>query len=75
MTAAPSGTAPAWLTELAARAGELQVPLQLRAPERGGRASAVLLLFGDTAGAPDLLIVQRGPHLSLIHISEPTRPY
>jgi len=73
VTAAPSGTAPAWLTELAARAGELQVPLQLRAPERGGRASAVLLLFGDTAGAPDLLIVQRGPHLRR-HAGQPAFP-
>jgi hypothetical protein len=38
------------------------VPPRLRAPVRGGRASAVLLLFGETAGAPDLLIVQRGAH-------------
>ena len=32
---------PAWLTELAERAGEMRVPPRLRAPAQGGRASAV----------------------------------
>ena len=73
MTAAPAGAAPAWLTDLAARAGEMRVPPQLRAPARGGRPSAVLLLFGDTAGAPDLLIVQRGLHLRR-HAGQPAFP-
>jgi 8-oxo-dGTP pyrophosphatase MutT (NUDIX family) len=64
---------PAWLTELAARAGEMSVPARLRAPAHGGRSSAVLLLFGETAGAPDLLIVQRGPHLRR-HAGQPAFP-
>jgi len=70
---APAGPAPAWLTELAADAGRMVVPPRLRAPDRGGRASAVLLLFGETAGDPDLLIVQRGPHLRR-HAGQPAFP-
>jgi 8-oxo-dGTP pyrophosphatase MutT (NUDIX family) len=71
--AASSGAPPAWLTELAARAGEMRVPPLLRAPAYGGRSSAVLLLFGETAGEPDLLIVQRGPHLRR-HAGQPAFP-
>ena len=47
---AADGPAPAWLTKLAAGVGQLVVPPGLRAPDTGGRASAVLLLFGETAG-------------------------
>src|SRR6202030_1794444 len=71
--AASSGAPPAWLTELAGRAGEMRVPPPLRAPAHGGRSSAVLLLFGETAGDPDLLIVQRGPHLRR-HAGQPAFP-
>lgn len=71
--AVPGRPPPAWLTGLAARAGNMRVPARLRAPARGGRASAVLLLFGETAGAPDLLIVQRGPHLRR-HAGQPAFP-
>jgi len=69
----PPGTAPAWLTDLAAGASEIRVPPQLRAPAHGGRPSAVLLLFGETAGDPDLLIVQRGAHLRR-HAGQPAFP-
>jgi len=68
-----SGAPPAWLTELAAAAGEMRVPPRLRAPAHGGRSSAVLLLFGETGGEPDLLIVQRGPHLRR-HAGQPAFP-
>jgi 8-oxo-dGTP pyrophosphatase MutT (NUDIX family) len=70
---AAGGPTPAWLTNLAAGAGQMVVPPWLRAPDAGGRASAVLLLFGETAGAPDLLIVQRGPHLRR-HAGQPAFP-
>jgi 8-oxo-dGTP pyrophosphatase MutT (NUDIX family) len=70
---AAAGPAPAWLTRLAAGVGQIMVPPQLRAPDAGGRASAVLLLFGETAGAPDLLIVQRGQHLRR-HAGQPAFP-
>ena len=70
---AADGPAPAWLTELAAGVGQMVVPPRLRAPDTGGRASAVLLLFGETAGVPDLLIVQRGQHLRR-HAGQPAFP-
>ncbi len=69
----PDGPVPAWLTRLAAEAGQMVVPPQVRAPDQGGRPSAVLLLFGETAGAPDLLIVQRGLHLRR-HAGQPAFP-
>jgi len=71
--AASSGAPPAWLTELAVRAEQMRVPPWLRAPAQGGRSSAVLLLFGETAGDPDLLIVQRGLHLRR-HAGQPAFP-
>ncbi len=69
----PDGPVPAWLTRLAAEVGQMVVPPQARAPEQGGRPSAVLLLFGETAGGPDLLIVQRGLHLRR-HAGQPAFP-
>jgi 8-oxo-dGTP pyrophosphatase MutT (NUDIX family) len=73
VTSAQPGTAPDWLTGLASRARELAVPPRLQAPPRGGRPSAVLLLFGETDGEPDLLIVQRSPHLRR-HAGQPAFP-
>ena len=73
MTQAPSGTAPPWLIDLAERAGRLHVPPPLRVPADGGRPSAVLLLFGETAGQADLLIVQRSPYLRR-HAGQPAFP-
>src|SRR5262249_24675614 len=70
---AADGRVLAVLTRLAAGGGRMVVPPQLRAPDQGGRASAVLLLFGETDGAPDLLIVQRGPHLRR-HAGQPAFP-
>lgn len=63
MTPADPEPAPAWLTALAAKATGMVVPQVLRPPEAGGRHSAVLLLFGESDGHPDLLIVQRSPWL------------
>ena len=73
MTSAQPGTAPDWLTGLASRASGLAVPPRMQAPPRGGRPSAVLLLFGETDGEPDLLIVQRSPHLRR-HAGQPAFP-
>ena len=73
MTAAPPGAVPEWLTRLASQAGELTVPPRMQAPARGGRPSAVLLLFGETNGEADLLIVQRSPHLRR-HAGQPAFP-
>jgi len=73
VTSAQPGTAPDWLTGLASRARELAVPPRMQAPPRGGRPSAVLLLFGQTDGEPDLLIVQRSLHLRR-HAGQPAFP-
>jgi 8-oxo-dGTP pyrophosphatase MutT (NUDIX family) len=45
----------------------------MQAPPDGGRPSAVLLLFGETDGEADLLIVQRSPHLRR-HAGQPAFP-
>ncbi len=73
MTSAQPGAVPEWLTGLASRAGELAVPPRMLAPPRGGRPSAVLLLFGETDGEADLLIVQRSPYLRR-HAGQPAFP-
>ena len=73
MTSTQSGTVPEWLTRLADRAGDLTVPPRMQAPARGGRPSAVLLLFGETNGEADLLIVQRSPYLRR-HAGQPAFP-
>lgn len=63
MTPAQPGAVPEWLTRLADRAGQLTVPPRMQAPAQGGRPSAVLLLFGETGGDADVLIVQRSLYL------------
>ena len=73
MTSAKPGAVPDWLTTLASRAGRLTVPPRMQAPPEGGRPSAVLLLFGETDGDADLLIVQRSPHLRR-HAGQPAFP-
>jgi 8-oxo-dGTP pyrophosphatase MutT (NUDIX family) len=70
----PAQPAPAWLTELAGKAARMTVPPPLRPPASGdGRPSAVLMLVGETAGQPDLLIVQRSPWLRR-HAGQPAFP-
>jgi 8-oxo-dGTP pyrophosphatase MutT (NUDIX family) len=52
----------------------MTVPPPLRPPAAGaGRPSAVLMLVGETAGEPDLLIVQRSPWLRR-HAGQPAFP-
>jgi 8-oxo-dGTP pyrophosphatase MutT (NUDIX family) len=70
----PAQPAPSWLTELAGRTARMTVPPPLRPPATGnGRPSAVLMLVGETAGQPDLLIVQRSPWLRR-HAGQPAFP-
>jgi len=73
VTSTQSGTVPEWLTRLAGQAGDLTVPPRMQAPAQGGRPSAVLLLFGETDGEADLLIVQRSPYLRR-HAGQPAFP-
>ncbi|GAB2572742.1 CoA pyrophosphatase [Streptomyces capparidis] len=56
---------PQWLRPLARAAGAVR-PEQLSRflpPARGGRASAVLVLFGEGPSGPDLLLIQRAKSL------------
>lgn len=64
---------PGWLSQLALAAAGLDAgPLQLPA-DGGGRASAVLILFGCEQGEPDLLLIQRSDDLRL-HAGQPAFP-
>ena len=64
---------PRWLTDLAQAAAGMVVPQPMRPPPGGGRPSAVLILFGDGPGGPDLLLVQRSPFLRR-HAGQPAFP-
>ncbi len=68
-----AGPAPAWLRELAAAAQTMEVPPLLAPPPAGGRASAVLVLFGEGPAGPDLLFIQRSKGLRL-HAGQPAFP-
>ena len=64
---------PRWLTDLAATAARMEVAPSLRPPPDGGRPSAVLLLFADGPGGPDLLFIQRSQGLRQ-HPGQPAFP-
>jgi 8-oxo-dGTP pyrophosphatase MutT (NUDIX family) len=67
---------PAWLRELAAAAGTMEVPPALRPPPAGGRRSAVLVLFAAGPNGPDdpgLLFIRRSESLRL-HAGQPGFP-
>jgi 8-oxo-dGTP pyrophosphatase MutT (NUDIX family) len=70
---ASADTAPAWLRELAAAAETMEISPRLMPPATGGRASAVLVLFADGPGGPDLLFIQRSEGLRL-HAGQPAFP-
>jgi len=65
--------APGWLLDLSAAAAAMDVPRVLRPPALGGRRSAVLVLFGDGPGGPDLLFIQRNEGLRR-HAGQPAFP-
>ncbi|MET9796321.1 NUDIX hydrolase [Nocardiopsis alba] len=64
---------PPWLTTLADSARTMPIPRPMRPPERGGRESAVLILFGETDRGPDLLLIQRKDGLRR-HSGQPAFP-
>ncbi|HEY2314612.1 MAG TPA: CoA pyrophosphatase [Streptosporangiaceae bacterium] len=73
MTADSVTAVPDWLDKLAAAAAELAVPPQLRPPADGGRPAAVLILFGEGAAGPDLLLIERAADLRK-HPGQPAFP-
>jgi 8-oxo-dGTP pyrophosphatase MutT (NUDIX family) len=68
-----SAQAPGWLRDLASAAAVMEVPPGVRPPAAGGRRSAVLVLFGDGPGGPDLLYIQRNEGLRR-HAGQPAFP-
>jgi 8-oxo-dGTP pyrophosphatase MutT (NUDIX family) len=60
VTAGPPG----WLATLITAAGGLQASdlSRLEPPADGGRESAVLVLFGEGAQGPDVLLIERSAH-------------
>jgi 8-oxo-dGTP pyrophosphatase MutT (NUDIX family) len=64
---------PSWLTALAAAAPRMSVPELRRPPTAGGRAAAVLILFGDGPRGPDLLLIERAADLRN-HAGQPAFP-
>ena len=64
---------PGWLRELADAASKMEINPLAQPPASGGRASAVLVLFGGTPDDPDLLFIQRSADLRL-HAGQPAFP-
>ena len=64
---------PGWLRELADAASKMEINPLVQPPARGGRASAVLVLFGGEPDDPDLLFIQRSADLRL-HAGQPAFP-
>ena len=64
---------PGWLRELADAAGKMEINPLAQPPAQGGRASAVLVLFGGRPDDPDLLVIQRSADLRL-HAGQPAFP-
>jgi 8-oxo-dGTP pyrophosphatase MutT (NUDIX family) len=64
---------PGWLRELANAAGKMEINPLIQPPASGGRASAVLVLFGGEPDDPDLLFIQRSADLRL-HAGQPAFP-
>jgi 8-oxo-dGTP pyrophosphatase MutT (NUDIX family) len=69
----PAVPVPAWLRELAAMAARMEISPLILPPATGGRPSAVLVLFADGPGGPDLLLIQRSAGLRL-HAGQPAFP-
>ena len=66
-------TVPDWLRDLADAASKMEINPLAQPPASGGRASAVLVLFGGTPDGPDLLFIQRSADLRL-HAGQPAFP-
>jgi 8-oxo-dGTP pyrophosphatase MutT (NUDIX family) len=64
---------PGWLTALAEAAPRMSVPELRKPPGAGGRAAAVLILFGDSQSGPDLLLIERAAELHN-HAGQPAFP-
>ena len=73
MTGDGEAPVPGWLRELTDAASKMEINPLAQPPASGGRASAVLVLFGGTPDDPDLLFIQRSADLRL-HAGQPAFP-
>jgi 8-oxo-dGTP pyrophosphatase MutT (NUDIX family) len=64
---------PSWLRELAGAARTMDLSASLMPPARGGRRSAVLVLFAEGPDGPDLLFIQRSSSVRW-HAGQPAFP-
>lgn len=64
---------PGWLRPLAEKAPYADSPPPYQPPAEGGRASAVLVLFGEGSRGPDLLLIERSADLR-DHAGQPAFP-
>lgn len=66
---------PRWWEPLRSRAAQARVEdfTRLRIPRNGGRPSAVLILLGESAGKPDVLLLERA-HGMRTHAGQPAFP-
>ncbi|MEO3869746.1 CoA pyrophosphatase [Nonomuraea sp. B12E4] len=64
---------PDWLDRLAVQAQRARIPRYMRPPARGGRDAAVLMLFGEGALGPDVLLIQRSTR-GRRHAGQPAFP-
>lgn len=70
------GVLPEWLRPLAQAAADVRaehLPARLRPPDGGGRASAVLILFGEGPDGPDILLTERSAEMRS-HAGQPAFP-
>jgi len=75
VSAAPSDGLPSWLLGLASAVASVEPEQMSRflPPEGGGRESAVLVLFGEGAEGPDVLLLQRAADMRS-HPGQPAFP-
>jgi 8-oxo-dGTP pyrophosphatase MutT (NUDIX family) len=64
---------PDYLQRLVASAAELPLRHRMPPPSATARRSAVLILFGEGAGGPDVLLIEKSPHLRS-HAGQPAFP-
>ena len=64
---------PAYLQRLVDTAEDLPLRHRMPEPSASARRSAVLILFGEGPGGPDLLLIEKSPHLRS-HAGQPAFP-
>ena len=70
---APADGVPDFLARLVGTADDLPLRHQLPPPPPTARRSAVLILFGDGPRGPDVLLIEKSPHLRS-HAGQPAFP-